>query len=602
MSAAGDRQPTVEETPTVFLPSQAVPTHDVLDSSEPAPVPPSSRKRVLIAGATVLVLAVGAGAAATWAYRGDIPLGVTVLGAKLGGLGRTEAAVELRAHLSAARGLAEPLTVTVDGRDASVKPADVGLVVDVDATIAAAAKGNPSLFGSRAVAPVVAVDAEMLDAALRKSLGKIGAPMTQPAVVFDGIKPRAVHPSPGRDIDPARTAEIVRTSWPASTAVTVPLVEVQPVTTADEVDQLVTTVAAPAVSGPLTITSDKGTLTVPPAAIAKSLVLTADKAGRIEPRLDAKKLRAAVAKPLAKLETKPRDARFSLKGGKPSILEGAEGTAVDLAGMSPEILTALRSTSERSIVATVTEAKPAVDAAALGKLGVKEKISTFTTKFTGGLGSSRSQNIVQAAKQVEGALVLPGETFSLNKHTGERSYKQGYKDAPVILGGKLTPGVGGGVSQFTTTLFNATYYAGLEDVEHKPHSYYFDRYPAVIESTIFYPDLDFRFKNDSPHGVLLDTAWTSNSITVSVWSTKVWDKVSTEYSKRRNLTSPQTITLPDGPGCIATGGLPGFTQDAFRLFQRDGKVVKREKFTWKYDAEPNYICASPETPGPPAED
>lgn len=594
MSTAGEPRPAVDDALTVRLPAQPTGSHDVLDSSDPAPPPaPGTRRtgrRALITGAAVLVLAAGAGTAVTWAYRGEVPLGVTVLGAELGGLSRTEAAAELRTHLAADARLSQPVTVRVEDRQASVKPADVGLVVDVDATVAAAAQGSPSPFGERAVPPVVAVDPDLLDAALRTSLGTIGEPMTKPAVVFDGVKPRAVHPEAGRGLDPARTATTIRDSWPASRAVTVPLVEVHPVTTAAEVDQLVTDLAEPAVSGPLTITADSGTVTVPPSAIAKSLVLTSDKTGRIEPRVDAKKLRAAVKKPLAKVEKKAKDARFSLKGGKPSIVGGADGTAVDLAAMAPEILTALRSTTERTIAATVTRAEPELTAAELGELGVKEKVSTFTTKFTGGLSSPRSQNIVQAAKQVEGTLVLPGETFSLNKHTGERGYQQGYQDAPVILGGKLTPGVGGGVSQFTTTLFNATYYAGLKDVEHKPHSYYFDRYPAVIESTIFYPDLDFKFKNDSPYGVLLDTAWTRNSITVSVWSTKVWDKVSTEWSRRRNITSPRTITLPAGPSCIATGGLPGFTQDAYRLFERDGKVVKREKFTWKYDAEPNYIC------------
>ncbi|MEU8240186.1 VanW family protein [Actinoplanes missouriensis] len=594
MSTAGEPRPAVDDALTVRLPAQPTGSHDVLDSSDPVPPPaPGTRRtgrRALIGGAAVLVLAAGAGTAVTWAYRGEVPRGVTVLGAELGGLSRTEAAAELRTHLAADARLGQPVTVRVEDREATVEPADVGLVVDVDATVAAAAQGSPSPFGERAVPPVVAVDPDLLDAALRRSLGTIGEPMTKPAVVFDGVKPRAVHPEAGRGLDPARTAATIRESWPASREVTVPLVEVHPVTTAAEVDQLVTDLAEPAISGPLTITAESGAVTVPPAAIAKSLVLTSDKTGRIEPRVDAKKLRAAVRKPLAKVEKKAKDARFSLKGGKPSIVGGADGTAVDLAAMAPEILTVLRSTTERSIAATVTRAEPELTAADLGKLGVKEKVSTFTTKFTGGLSSPRSQNIVQAAKQVEGTLVLPGETFSLNKHTGERGYRQGYQDAPVILGGKLTPGVGGGVSQFTTTLFNATYYAGLKDVEHKPHSYYFDRYPAVIESTIFYPDLDFKFKNDSPYGVLLDTAWTRNSITVSVWSTKVWDKVSTEWSKRRNITSPRTITLPAGPSCIATGGLPGFTQDAYRLFERDGKVVKREKFTWKYDAEPNYIC------------
>ncbi|WUJ06622.1 VanW family protein [Actinoplanes sp. NBC_00393] len=600
MSTASEQPPTAEDLPTLRLPQQATPVHDNIDvppAESPQPPPKRRGRRLLIAGGLVLVLAVGAGAAVNWAFQGDVPRGVTVLGLDLGGLSRTEAAGALRTRLASDQKLTGPVTIQIEGtgKTASVQPADVGLVVDVEATVDAAAKGRPSLFADRSVTPVVAVDADLLDAALRKAAGKFGTAMTRPAVVFDGVKPRAVHPEPGRDLEPARSAEAVKAGWLSGGTITVPLVEVQPVTTAAEVDELVETLARPAVAAPVTVTSERGTLTIAPAAIAKSLVLTADKTGKIEPRIDEKKLRAAVAPQLSKLEVTARDARFTFAAGKPKIVAGADGVTLDLGAAAPQLLTVLQSSSDRTVEAALTKSAPKLGAADLEKLGVKEKVSTFTTKFTGGLGSSRSQNIVQAAKQVRGALVLPGKTFSLNKHTGERSYKQGYKDAPVILGGKLVPGVGGGVSQFTTTLFNATYYAGLEDVEHKPHSYYFDRYPAVIESTIFYPDLDFKFKNDSPHGVLLDTAWTSNSITVSVWSTKVWDKVSTKYSPRRNITSPRTITLPDGPSCIATGGLPGFTQDAWRQFHKDGKIVKREKFTWKYDAEPNYICGPAES-------
>ncbi|MFC7528600.1 VanW family protein [Actinoplanes sp. GCM10030250] len=549
----------------------------------------------MIAGAVVLVLVAGAGGVASWVYRGDVPRGVTVLGADLGGLSRVAAATALRDHLAANQKLGEPVPVLVDGKEVAVEPADVGLVVDVEATVDAASGGRPSPFDDREVAPVIAVDPELLDAALRKAAGKIGTPMRKPAVVFDGVEPRAVHPEPGRDIDPARSAEALRAGWLGGEPVTIPLVDVSATTTAAEVDELVESLARPAVSAPLTLTSELGDLSISPAAIAKSLVLTADKAGLIAPRIDERKLRKAVAGKLAKLEKPARDARFTFAGGKPKIVEGADGTTLDLKAAAPAMITALRSTSERSIATSPVRAAPALTGAELEKLGVKEKVSTFTTKFPGGLSSPRSQNIVQASKQVKGALVLPGKTFSLNKHTGERGYEQGYQDAPVIIGGKLTPGVGGGVSQFTTTLFNATYYAGLEDVEHKPHSFYFDRYPAVIESTIFYPDLDFRFKNDSPHGVLIDTAYTSSTITVSVWSTRVWDKVTTDYSPRRNITSPQAIALPGGPDCIATSGINGFTQDAFRLFHRDGTVVKREKFTWKYDAEPRYTCGDPET-------
>lgn len=182
---------------------------------------------------------------------------------------------------------------------------------------------------------------------------------------------------------------------------------------------------------------------------------------------------------------------------------------------------------------------------------------------------------------------MPGKVFSLNGHTGERSYAQGYKDAPVILDGKLTPGVGVGVgaSQFTTTLFNAAYYAGLQDVEHKPHSYYFSRYPLVIESTIFYPNLDLKFKNNTKYGVLLDTSHTSSTITVSVWSTKVYDKVTTEWGHA--ATSPPAGDHPRSrPEMhrhqrhqrLHPGRLPPVA------VRRQGRQAG--EFTWTYGAEP----------------
>jgi vancomycin resistance protein YoaR len=480
-----------------------------------------------------------------------------------------------------------------------VRPADVGLAVDVDATVEAAAGQRPGplglLFGSRTVAPVVTVDTDRLATALRAELsrtGAVGRKMTMPAIRYEGTTPKAVHPRPGRELDPARAAEALRTGWLGGEPVAVPLVDRHPATTAADVDRLLAELAVPAVAAPVTITTERGAVTVPPAAIAQSLVLTADRAGRIEPRVDPKRLRAALRAPLARVEVAPREATVTLGGGKPRVLASSGGVTVDLPGLAGELLRVLPRRDGREVAGKLITVRPKTSTEDAAKLGIRERVSTFTTKFTGGLSSPRSQNIVRIAQEVDGAVVKPGATFSLNGHTGERGYRQGYKDAPVIVGGKLEPGVGGGASQFTTTLFNATYYAGLQDVEHKPHSYYFSRYPPVIESTIFYPDLDFKFRNNTPYGVLLDTSWTANSITVSVWSTKIYDSVTTTWSARRNVTSPRTIYLTPGPKCIETDGLPGFTQDAWRVFRKDGKELRREKFTWKYDPEPRYICAA----------
>ncbi|WP_326561705.1 VanW family protein [Micromonospora sp. NBC_01796] len=620
MSLYGAKRPPAGETPTTEI--SAVPqqvggpvTGSAPEPQQPdfmtfgapeqgedpagAPIEPKSRRgrrTALVAGGLVAAVLAAIGGTAGYAYSGEVPRGTEVLGVDLGGKSKATAAALLRAELERrADTFAAPVSVRIGDQTAEFKPIDVGLAVDVtatvEATIGAGAGPVDLLFKSRTVEPVVTVDPGLLDTELRKTAGKTGRPMTPPSIVFQGTTPKPNYPSPGQDLDPQQSAEALRTGWLSGQPVVVPLVEAHPTTTKEDVDKLVNELAKPAVAAPVTVTTERGSFTIPPAAIAKSLLLNADKTGKIAPAVDEKKLQAALTTQLAKVEVKPKEATVALQGGKPQVVASTGGQAVDTAALSRDLLAVLPRADAREVKGVLKPVEPKTSTDAMAKLGIKEQVSTFSTKFTGGLSSPRSHNIVTIAKEVDGAVVKPGETFSLNKHTGERSYAQGYKDAPVILDGKLVPGVGGGASQFTTTIFNATYYAGLEDVEHKPHSYWFDRYPAVIESTIFYPDLDFKFRNDTEHGVLIDTSWTNDTITVSIWSTKVYDSVKTVYGPRRNITKPKLIHLDPGPSCIATSGIDGFTQDAFRVFNKDGKELKREKFTWRYDAEPRYVCA-----------
>ncbi|MFJ8581792.1 VanW family protein [Micromonospora sp. NPDC093277] len=605
MTLYGDKVPPTDDRPTVQVTAVSWPDDDPAGAVTPTPAPPGpawfKRRRLLLAGgiaAAVLAAAAGAG---SYAYAGDVPRGTSVLGAELGGRSRADAAHALRTELDRrAETLNAPIAVTVGDKRVEVKPADVGLVIDVDATVAAAAAAQAHpvsrLVGSRTVHPVVTVDSARLDATLAAALGDQGREMTMPAIIFTGTTPKPVYPKPALTVDPTGAADAVKAAWLAGQPVTVPLVEKWPATSQADVDRLVAELAKPAVAAPVTLSTDQGSVTIPPAAIARGLRFSVDDAGTLTPRVDVKRLRAALGDRLAKIEVEPKDAGLTITGGKPKMVPGRAGRQVDATALSRDLLAVLPKADGRTVTATLKAAEPELTEEKLTTLGIKEQVSTFTTRFPGGLSSPRSQNIVQAAKDVDGTIVKPGETFSLNAHTGERGYDQGYQDAPTIVNGKLVPGVGGGVSQFTTTLFNATYYAGLEDVEHKPHSFYFSRYPAVIESTIYWPQLDFKFRNNTPYGVLIDTSYTSSTITVSIWSTKIYDSVKTEYGPRKNITQPKTMYLEPGPKCISAEGSVGFAQDAFRVITKGGKVVKREKFSWRYDAEPRFICA-PEPAG-----
>ena len=602
MTSTSDQTPTTDDMPTVAVPIPSPRTAGPATDTTPgtswhavAAARPSKRRLLILGTAASLVIGVAVSSAVVLANRDDAARATTVLGLDIGGKSRDDASAALRAHLTAGtRDLSAPVVVSAAGKEAKIKPADVGLEIDVDATITAATDAERDAQtvkpGTGPIEPVVRVDPQRLGTALKRSFGKPLRKMTMPAIVFRGTTPTPVYPKPGRDYDLQRSAEAMKAGWLRGGVINIPLIDVQPATTTEDIDRLMTTLARPAVAAPVQVKSARGALSIPPAAIAKSLILSADRTGKITPRIDEKKLKASVKAALARLESEPRNATVAIAGGKPQIKEGSTGASLNLTVTTPPLLTVLQQPANRAVNVPVVAVAPTITAAKVTSLGIKERVSTFTTKFPGGLASPRSHNIVQIAKEVDGALVPPGKVFSLNGYTGERGYAQGYKDAPVILDGKLTPGVGGGASQFTTTLFNATYYAGLEDVEHKPHSYWFSRYPPVIESTIFYPNLDFKFRNNTPYGVVIDTSYTNSSITVSVWSTKVYDKVTTEWGPRKKVTKPRTIPLEAGPECIATSGIDGFTQDAWRLFHRGGKVTKREKFSWQYQAEPRYVC------------
>jgi vancomycin resistance protein YoaR len=573
-------------------------------------IPRPSRITIVVVATALAVTLPGLGLAAAYAYTGDLPRGTTVLGIDLGAQSHEEAVESLSAGLAErSAALAAPIPVRVGDQTVDVDPAQVGLAVDVEATVSAAEAGSSNPFrglfaaflGPREVEPVVTVDAAALHEQLRGPAKRAGEAMTMPAVKFEGTEPVAVYPEPGLGLDPQLSARTLAERWPALASpvttwrnpkvVEIPLVEINPVTTAEEVDRLIEELAMPAVAAPVTIAVEGGgSVQLTPAMIAKSLRLKADERGEITPKVNPKALRKHARAALAELETRPVDAEFVLTGNGPEIEAGSEGELVNAKALARDLLPVLSQPDPRTVTADLTRAKPDVSRKDLEKLGVRERISSFTTEFTGGLSSPRSHNIVLTAQEVDGALLWPGKTFSLNGYTGPRGYEQGYQDAPVILDGKLVPAVGGGISQFTTTLFNASYYAGLEDVEHHPHSYYYSRYPAVIESTIFYDTLDMRFRNNTEYGVLIDTSYTESSITVTMWGTKVWDDVTTEYGERRDPTDPPTRYLKPGPDCIDTTGIPGFTQDAWRVFWRDGSEVKREQFTWRYDPQPEFIC------------
>jgi vancomycin resistance protein YoaR len=213
-------------------------------------------------------------------------------------------------------------------------------------------------------------------------------------------------------------------------------------------------------------------------------------------------------------------------------------------------------------------------------------------------------NIHRAADLMDDTLLLPGKVFSLNKEVGERTGARGFAQGYVISGGRLEVDYGGGVSQLATTVFNAAFFAGLEDVEHHPHSFYISRYPEGREATVAWGAKDLRFRNDTETGIFITTGYTNSSVSVRIWGTKIYD-VGTSRSGRYNIKPFRTVHNPKPSGtspgdCVNQPGVVGFTVDVTRTLSRGGQRVRSENLHTVYQPEERIICGSsgPRTPKP----
>ena len=182
-------------------------------------------------------------------------------------------------------------------------------------------------------------------------------------------------------------------------------------------------------------------------------------------------------------------------------------------------------------------------------------VSSFTTYHP--CCEARVTNIHLMADAVDGAVVLPGETFSINERVGERTEEKGYVRAGAIIGGVVyccdkQANIGGGTSQFATTFYNAVFFGGYEDVSHRPHSLYFSRYPMGREATMGYPSPDVVFRNDTLTPVTIRTRYTGTSITVEFYGNNEGRVVSTETIGRATgrdggrVTVKRYVTYPNG--------------------------------------------------------
>jgi vancomycin resistance protein YoaR len=532
-----------------------------------------------------------------------VPRGTEVFGVDIGGTSASAAQAKLDRDLPTA--LPAQFTVGAGDKSFQMKAVDLGLAPDAAATVSAARKGahRPltayrSLLGlHRGVAPVMAVDTPKITVVLNTLATNLRQDLVEGNLVFtDGVA-SAVQPVPGRTLDVPGTIGAVEAAYRTGhTSVSAVLTEVAPQTAPEAVQRALVDFGVKAMSGPITVTVGPDSVEVTPQELGSHLSMAPDGNGGLKPVLDGGGLAGDIMAKAPGLGNKAKSASFKIEDDKPVIVPSVAGAAIDPDKLSSAILEVLAGNGPREVTAAVAQTQPKFTTADAQALGIVEKMSTYKTYFP--IAPYRITNIGRAAKLINGSIVKPGATWSLNKTVGERTEANGFVKGFIIRGDKFAEDLGGGVSQSATTTFNAVFFAGLQDVEHHPHSLYIGRYPAGREATVAWPDKDLRWKNDSGHGVYVQAVMKPGWISVTLWGTKAWDKIESISSPRRNIKSPGAPLISTDPDCHATEPVDGFDIDVTRVFYSDGAEAKRETFHTHYDPTQKVICKPAPTASP----
>ncbi|MBB3051704.1 vancomycin resistance protein YoaR [Prauserella isguenensis] len=556
-----------------------------------------ARKPLLIAAAVFGVLAL-VYVVDVFATSGDVPRGTVVAGVEVGGMSRSDAENKLRSELEPR--MTQPVQYRAGDVDSEFDPRQAGLRLNWKETLDRAGDQplNPfsriaSLFSEREVDVVTEAEPNQLENALVSVQETVDREPVEGTIRFEGATPEAVEPKNGQKLDVAGAENVITRDWADGKRISLPVDSTPVSVSSEDVQAMLRDVAEPAVSAPVVVRGEGADGTLEPEEIAAALSFTPEN-GKLTPKIDRKKMAEGVQEELSDTVQKGRDAEIVFEDGKPTVKPSKDGKRIKWKETFQPLMDVLQRDEQREIEAAYEKKEPETTTKEAKQLGVKEVIGEFSTD---GFAPDSGVNIRRVAEEVDGTIVKPGETFSLNQHTGPRTKAQGYVEAGIIEDGAPGKAVGGGISQFATTLYNASYFAGMTDAGHQEHSYYISRYPEGREATVFQtPDgasvIDLAFTNNLPNGVAIQTVWTPNDITIKLWGTKKYD-VQSRTGKRTDVVKPKEKQGPEGDQCSPSNGAPGFTVTDTRVLRDlESGAVDEETRTVRYNPQPKIVCGN----------
>jgi vancomycin resistance protein YoaR len=555
----------------------------------------------------VAVLAALAGMVLGLAFAGSpsrLANGVRIAGVDVGGKTPHQARSILERRADALASV--PVTFRVGSNTWQLQPRHLGIQVDWGAAVDAVRRqgnGFGPLRGFRRLdlrffGADVAPPTQVYDGALEAKLNQISAAVNvehrEASIVLHGLRPEIVPSRAGHVLDRhAAAATIVRALASLKREpVGLPIQVDRPKVTANDL-RVAEAEARTALSARVRLTLGATRWNLRPPRIARVLQLPAD--GRRDLRVGgagASKWFAALAK---RVDKPPVDAGWAVTKSGIRVIPDRPGHVLDVPRSARAVLRAALVTqpdlrSANLIVETADADRTTEEARAMN---IKGLVASYQT-FYGG-EANRIHNVQLVAHLVDKHVIAPGETFSFNSTTGERGEDKGFLEAPVIINGELKTGLGGGVCQVSTTVFNAAYEAGLPIVSRTNHALYISHYPQGRDATVNYPDTDLKFTNDTGHYILLRTWVGSSSLTVALYGTPVHRRVVSETSPLV-VTGPAPIKRINDPSLLVGQTVveePGSsalkTSNQRKVYDAKGKLLFDTTFYSSYRGEVRII-------------
>ncbi len=362
----------------------------------------------------------------------------------------------------------------------------------------------------------------------------------------------------------------------------------------EEIERFVTTQAEPALAAPVVVQLGKEEATVSRNQLSRLLTVTESPEHTLSLVMDEPGLVDVVRGAAGDAERRARDATVRLREGRPQVVAARTGRELDQDDLVTQVTGALTGTGDaRTVKVALTTVQPEVTDDDAASWSVDEVMSEFTSQFpTGATNAARTENIRVGLSYINGTVVMPGEQFSLAGTLAPISTERGYVEAGVISNGRLVKGMGGGLSQVSTTVLNTAWFAGVQLDAFTPHSYYISRYPVGREATISVGQIDNQWTNDTQSPVVIQTWIEGDTIVMRFWGDRTVT-VSTITGERRNIVKSDERT-DDSVDCLPQHAEEGFDITVTRVLTRGGEEISRRDYSTRYSPSPEVVCTNPD--------